>query len=146
MKTSNLVKLINWIINQPLNQNEKTKALVRFLRWQMGTRLNPYPVIYPWVNNSKLILRKGMTGATIDLYAGLHDFEDMSFLLHFLRKEDNFIDIRANVGVYTILASGAIGAKSIAIEPIPSTFADLTNNILINHQESGNGREIPCIQ
>ena len=133
MKTSNLVKLINWIINQPLNQNEKTKALFRFLRWQMGARLNPYPIIYPWVNNSKLIIKKGMTGATTNLYAGLHDFGDMSFLLHFLRKEDNFIDIGANVGVYTVLASGAIGAKSIAIEPIPSTFTNLFNNIQINH-------------
>lgn len=56
----NLVKLINLIVNQPLNQNEKPKALIRFLKWQMGIRLNPYPVIHPWINDTKLIVRKGM--------------------------------------------------------------------------------------
>ena len=73
-----------------------------------------------------------MTGATGNIYAGLHEFEDMSFLLHMLRKDDLFIDIGANIGSYTLLASGAVGAQSIAIEPIPKTFAHLQDNISLN--------------
>jgi FkbM family methyltransferase len=74
-----------------------------------------------------------MTGATGNLYCGLHDFCDMGFLLHFLRADDVFIDVGANVGSYTILASAEIGARTISIEPVPSTFAFLKKNVLLNN-------------
>jgi FkbM family methyltransferase len=60
------------------------------------------------------------------------EYEDMSFLLHLLRANDLFVDIGANVGVYTVLASGEIGANSISIEPIPTTFSHLSENITLN--------------
>lgn len=130
-----LVKVIRWIIQQPLNRGNKQKALKRFLQWQLNVRINPYPIILPWVNGAKLIVQRGMTGATGNLYAGLHDFEDMSFLLHLLRDEDMFMDIGSNIGSYTILASGAIRCRCIAIEPIPSTYEHLKNNIAVNRME-----------
>ena len=57
----------------------------------------------------------------------------MFFLLHFLRKEDLFIDIGANIGSYTILASSHVEANTISIEPVPSTFAHFIDNIKINN-------------
>jgi FkbM family methyltransferase len=74
-----------------------------------------------------------MTGATGNLYCGLHEFNDMGFLLHFLREEDLFVDIGANIGSYTVLASAHVGSKSITIEPVPSTYSNLLNNININN-------------
>lgn len=73
-----------------------------------------------------------MTGATMNIYCGLHEFYDMAFLLNFLRPEDAFVDIGANVGTYSILASGVVGAKSISIEPVPTTFQSLSHNIAVN--------------
>ena len=130
-----LLTVIRWIIRQPLNRGNKQKALKRFLQWQLNVRINPYPIIFPWVIGVMLIVNRGMTGATGNLYAGLHDFEDMSFLLHLLRDEDMFMDIGSNIGSYTILASGAIRCRSIAIEPIPSTYEHLKNNIAVNRME-----------
>lgn len=89
----------------------------------------------PFIEDSKLIVKNGMAGATGNLYAGLHDFEDMAFLLHLLRAEDLFGDIGANIGAYTILASGVVKAKSITVEPIPHTFNHLKHNIQINDLE-----------
>ena len=76
-----------------------------------------------------------MTGATGNLYCGLHEFGDMGFLLHFLRPEDLFIDVGANVGSFSVLAAGVVGAKCLALEAVPSTFADLTRNIRVNRLE-----------
>ena len=73
-----------------------------------------------------------MTGATQNIYTGLHEFEDCGFLLHLLRESDLFVDIGANVGVYTVLAAGAIGAQAVAIEPVPSTFTRLICNLRAN--------------
>lgn len=57
-----------------------------------------------------------MTGATGNIYVGLHEFEDMAFLLHVLRRTDLFVDVGANIGSYTILAGGAAGAKLLLNE------------------------------
>ena len=60
----------------------------------------------------------------------------MSFLLHFLRAEDVFVDVGANVGAYTVLASAVAGARSIAIEPTPVTYGHLRDNVALNGIES----------
>ncbi|MCW3109757.1 MAG: FkbM family methyltransferase, partial [Segetibacter sp.] len=60
-------------------------------------------------------------------------FSEMGFLLHFLTKDDLFADIGANIGSYSILASGVNGAKTIAFEPSLKTFTQLQKNISVNH-------------
>jgi FkbM family methyltransferase len=127
--------VLKFIYNHPFNSENKIGGLLKFFKWQINCFLNPYPVIYPYTENSKLIIWKRLTGATGNLYCGLMEYEDMAFLLHFLRPSDLFIDIGANVGAYTILASSEINAKTIAIEPIPSTFKNLIDNILINQMQ-----------
>jgi FkbM family methyltransferase len=51
-----------------------------------------------------------------------------------LRSGDTFIDIGANVGYFSLLASALVGAegKIIAFEPNPPTFNALTQNIALN--------------
>jgi FkbM family methyltransferase len=73
-----------------------------------------------------------MTGATGNIYCGLQEFEDMAFTLHFLRPGDLFVDIGANIGSYTVLASAAVGAATMAFEPIPATFQSLLDNVQLN--------------
>jgi len=121
------------LINHPLNKSNKFAAIARFLKWQVGSRLVPGEVIYQWINDSKIVSRTGETGVTGNIYCGLHEFPDMAFLLHVLRREDLFVDIGANVGSYTILASAAIGAKGYCFEPVPSTYSRLMTNIRLNN-------------
>ena len=111
-------------------------ALIRFARWQIGSRLLPGDVIHPWVNGAKYIVRTGETGLTGNIYAGLHEFSDMGFVLHVLREADLFVDVGANVGAYTILACSSIGARGISFEPVPSTYERLINNIRLNNIEN----------
>jgi len=79
----NIVSLLKFITSHPLNEKNKTKAVIRFLKWQINLRLNPYPIVYQFTEKSQLIIKAGMTGATGNLYCGLHEFADMSFLIHF---------------------------------------------------------------
>jgi len=74
-----------------------------------------------------------MTGATGNIYCGLAEFEDMAFVLHFLRNGDVMGDIGANVGAYTILAARNAGATVISVEPVPETFAHLQDNVEVNN-------------
>jgi FkbM family methyltransferase len=86
----------------------------------------------PFVGGTRLAVERGMTGATGNWYCGLWEADEMGFLLHFLRPGDLFLDVGANVGSHTVLASGAVGAQTIAVEPVPTTFAKLQLNIRTN--------------
>jgi len=115
-----------------MNRGHAPRAIRDYLAWQYRSRQTSAPITVPFVNESVLIVRHGMHGATQNIYCGLADFEDMAFLLHLLRPEDVFADVGANVGTYTVLASAAIGATTIAFEPNPETFPDLQRNIEAN--------------
>jgi FkbM family methyltransferase len=75
-------------------------------------------------------------GGTDDLYYALPkregDVED--FILNNLKPGDTFIDVGANIGYYTILASKLIGVNGrvLAIEPVPQTANILKINLLLN--------------
>ncbi len=94
------------------------------------------PVVAPFIADSKLVIERSMTGATGNLYCGLHEFVDMAFVLHLLRPEDQFLDVGANIGTYTLLASKVVGTRTIAIEPVPTTFERLMRNIRCNDIEA----------
>jgi FkbM family methyltransferase len=126
---------LSFILRHPLNRSRRFTALRRFLYWQVGSRLLPGAVAVPFVDNSRLLVTPGMTGATGNIYCGLHEFEDMALVLHALRPGDLFVDVGANVGAYTVLAAGGAGAHVLAIEPIPATFGHLIDNIHLNGLE-----------
>jgi len=128
-----LLRTIKFIIDHPLNRGHKVKSMIRFAKWQIGSRLLSFPVVYEWVNGTKMLVKNGETGLTGNVYTGLHEFSDMGYMLHFLRAGDLFADVGANVGSYTILASGVAKARSVSFEPVPSTFSRFVDNIRINH-------------
>lgn len=130
-----LTKILRTLMNHPLNRRDRTGALVRFLRWQVGSRILGAPAAVPFAGKARLLVANGMTGATGNIYSGLHDLEEMSFTVHLLRPGDLFVDVGANVGVYTILATAVAGARAIAAEPVPTTFHRLLDNVRLNRVE-----------
>ncbi|MBX3426175.1 MAG: hypothetical protein KF688_10885 [Pirellulales bacterium] len=133
------VSLLNtwkFIANHPLGRLHRRASISRWARWQLGSRLLKHPVEYPFVNDSRLVVERSMQGATGNIYVGLHEFVEMSFVLHLLRPGDLLLDLGANVGVYTILASAVCGARSLACEPAPTTYQRLVRNIRANAVDS----------
>ena len=130
-----LVSLLKFVLEHPLNADGRLRALLRVLRWQTVSRIAPGAVALPFVDDTFLWCERGMTGATGNYYCGLHEPEEMAFVAHFLRPGDLFLDVGANVGSYTLLASSS-GAKVVAVEPVPSTFNHLQMNVLLNRFQS----------
>jgi FkbM family methyltransferase len=130
-----ILNTATFIAHHPLTRDQKLTAFSRWACWQVQSRLQR-ELIVPWIEGKRLAVSRGMTGATGNIYCGLHEFEDMAFLLHFLRPEDSFADVGANIGSYTILASGVRRARTVAFEPDPAAFAALSRNIALNGLES----------
>lgn len=126
------LRLLSYVWHHPLNAESRWAALGRVVRWQLASRLMQGPIAFPFVEGTSLLAVRGMWGATGNWYCGLHEAEEMAFILHFLREDELFVDIGSNVGSYTVLAAGGVGSHVISIEPIPATFSVLQRNVLLN--------------
>jgi hypothetical protein len=73
---------IEWIAKHPSSKGKRAQNIVRFLAWQMRSSLIRVPHVFETANGVKMWAISGRTGATSNLYVGLHEFEEMSFLLH----------------------------------------------------------------
>jgi FkbM family methyltransferase len=92
----------------------------------------PSPIALPYAEGTFLFATRGMTGATGNWYCGLHEVDEMAFVLHLLQPDEHFLDVGANVGSYSILVGGAARARVTAVEPIPATFMHLQRNVVLN--------------
>jgi FkbM family methyltransferase len=128
-----MLNALRHIWRHPLNADARLSGIARFVRWQVATHLLPGTAIaVPFTDRARLLVSPGMYGATQNVYCGLNDFEDMSFLLHYLREGDLFLDVGANVGAYTVLASAAARARTYAFEPSPAAIHSLRGNVELN--------------
>jgi len=129
IKFKNIITFIN---KHPLGKQKKILSYIRFLNWQIAQSIIPKLVMKNWVNNIQIMVKKGMTGITGSIYVGLHEFEEMCFILHYLNKNDTFIDIGANVGCYTLLAASK-NSSVIAFEPDFDSLSTLNLNVKVNN-------------
>jgi FkbM family methyltransferase len=126
-----ILRLNAFLATHPLTRRRRVSATARVLRWQITSRVRD-EVIINWIGGARFAARRGMTGVTGNIYAGLHEFADMAFVLHFLRAGDLFADVGANIGSYTVLASGVVGCSTVAFEPDPAAAAALERNVKLN--------------
>jgi FkbM family methyltransferase len=124
--------VISSIFRHPLNKNHRLSAIFRFFSWQIKSRIKSSDILIEWICGSTLMVKRGEEALTAQIYNGLNDLEEMTFLLHALSPNDIFLDIGANSGPYTVLASKVVGANVVAFEPVPTTFARLQKQVECN--------------
>lgn len=116
----------------PVTSGKLPESIIRFMKWQFAARLHNGPLVFPFVGPTRLMAARGQTAVTGNLYFGLSEFPEMAFLLHFLRPQDVFVDVGANVGIFSVLASGAAGAHTVAFEPIDATILKMNDMLRLN--------------
>lgn len=125
-------KLLGFLLSHPVSSRRPLYYLLRVVYWQVRLRMSNSPLTFRFIDNALMYVRKGMTGTTGNLYVGLHEYEDMAFVLHFLRPGDLVLDVGANVGSYTVLAGAARKAEVIAVEPSEEARYWLRRNAELN--------------
>src|SRR5436309_14446309 len=96
-------QIARFLCNHPLTRDHRTAAFLRLCRWQIESRFRR-EIIAPWICGSRLAARRGMKGATGNIYAGLHEFVDMAFALQFLQPDDLFMVVGETMASYPVLA------------------------------------------
>jgi FkbM family methyltransferase len=116
------------------------EGICRHLRWQVRRVLRDFPCELP-ISNSRLhVDRATGVGALVNAM-GEYDYNNMSFVKTLLASRSrSFVDVGANVGSYTLVASEASDARIVAVEPHPRTFALLAANV-----ERNNRTNVMCL-
>jgi predicted O-methyltransferase YrrM len=82
----------------------------------------------------RLTVRIGNGRGLFCALAGTDYEAEMRWFLAKMNEGDLFVDVGANIGVYTLHASRRVGVegKIISFEPTPETFSDLQQNVQSN--------------
>jgi FkbM family methyltransferase len=111
-------------------------GIYRHLGWQVRRALRRFPCQLPIAGSRLYVDRPGGVAALVNAM-GEYDFNNMRFLRHVLSAGGGtFIDVGANIGVYTLIASEVANIRVVSIEPHPTTFASLKENVQLNDRSN----------
>lgn len=132
------IEMFSNIWTHPANQKAPSLALIRAIYWQVAKRLTGRPIDIRY-HGLKLRCYPDSHSASRAIYfSGLPDYREMRFILDFLRPGDQFIDVGANVGLYTLLALSAVGPTGFvhAFEPNSAVIHILNESLQLNAAEN----------
>jgi FkbM family methyltransferase len=125
-------EVISAVLNHPLNRGGKVRALRDYVVWNLARFSLQARHVVSLPEGLEIIVGKGDQFATAAYVNFVGDFEEMMFLAHVLRPGETFADVGANAGLYSLWVSRISGARSIALEPVPSTYDTLRKNVRLN--------------
>jgi FkbM family methyltransferase len=122
-----------FILAHPVNRGKPIRATLRFLAWVAWTRAIRRPLTIRFWDNLRLLAHADDRIAKLAVYTKLPDYDDMLFTLRYLRSTDTFVDVGANVGIYSLLASRAVAeGQVLAFEPNPIAAERMRQNLRLN--------------
>jgi FkbM family methyltransferase len=123
--------LVGHVWSHPATQGQRGRAVARLLRRQVGKRVFGRKGVVVEVGGTMLRVPAWSKSAGLVLYTGLSEYHPMQFMLRYLRPGDLFVDVGANVGVYSSFACSH-GAEVVAFEPLPKALEEVHRNARLN--------------
>ena len=125
-------ELVKRIWHAPGNRGKRVSVLLRSVLWL----LNKKTLRKPWtlaVYDDMLLCC--YTDSIIALHVvqrgEFHDWDTAKFITELLREGDTFVDVGANIGLYTLPAA-AKKARVVAVEPSAKNRGRLEENLALN--------------
>jgi FkbM family methyltransferase len=137
-RSQSVVRGVEYVVRQvfanPGNKGERLRRTAEALIFPAWTRLTGgyWTTTYA---GGRIVVRRGQ-GASHTVYARLPDYREMSFWLAALHPGDLFVDVGANIGIYTLLIASH-GCDVIAVEPAGEARRLLEVNLGLNGVEAG---------
>ena len=132
-ETQSLPRQIEYVLRQifanPGNKGERLRRTAEAVMFPAWTRLTGgyWTTTYA---GGQILVRRGL-GSQHAVYARLPDYREMSFWLETLRPGDLFVDVGANIGIYSLLIASH-GCDVISVEPAADARRLLETNLGLN--------------
>ncbi len=121
------------------SRGHRLRAVGRTIRYDLQTRMLKRPTLATIGSRSRIIVYPGETNGPHAAYRSLPNWPEMGVWQQHLRPGDLFVDVGANIGIYTLFALD-LGAEVIACEPDRRNAARIRENLALN------GYAAPVIQ
>ena len=122
-------------VGSPASRGKRLQALGKTLYFDTRTRLLQQPTVVPLGTRSKIICYPGETNSPHAAYRNPPNPREMAVWSRYLEPGDLFVDIGANIGIYTIFALD-LGAEVIACEPDPRNYQRILEHLKLNGYEA----------
>jgi len=132
------MSLLTSIWNHPANRNRRLMALIHALKWQCSKRLSGRSSDITFHGLTLRCYPNSHSASRAIYFHGYPDFHEMRFIKDYLRPGDIFIDVGANVGLYTLLAMSIVQPHGHvhSFEPGALTFQRLQQVLDLNQLTS----------
>ena len=114
----------------PSNRGHRIERWVTVVRYESNALLGR-PTWVSFANGAYVRVTKGGNSSSRAAFARLPDWPEMAVWQHWLRPGDLFLDVGANVGLYSLVAHEA-GATVVAAEPADDMADALEANLRKN--------------
>ena len=113
-------------------------GVVRHLHWQYLKAFDRFPFEQE-ISHSRIVAAHKQCGVSALIYSQrLYNYNNMRLLQMLLKGGGDFLDIGANIGSFTLIASEQERARVYAFEPHPETFRLLQCNVELNRRNNIN--------
>ena len=112
------------------SRGHRIEAGMRTIGYDVRTKLLGRPTVAPIGDHSRIIVYPGETNGS-HACRNPPNWPEMGVWRQHLRPGDLFIDVGANIGIYTLFALD-LGAEVIACEPDPHNAQRLQENLALN--------------
>jgi FkbM family methyltransferase len=126
---------LNLLRTHPLARRQQLRTLARFARAEILNRALGRSFLFRHDFGITLIVDRHLHSSRGHYFFGIHEFDEELFLIHFLQANELFIDVGANLGVFSILIARATGAQVMAFEPSPNSASVMKAQIALNQLE-----------
>lgn len=102
--------------------------------WQFYVRKKRLPALVSCLGFKIIVNPMDRGEEQLLLSCQLYNYHELAFLEEFLREGDVFLDLGAHVGVFTLVASRAVGktGKVLSVEPHPESYQRLRRHLELN--------------
>ena len=121
---------IRIVLTNPSNRNHRAALMVGVARYEINS-VRGVRTVVPFSDRSLVEATKGGDSSSRAVFARLPDWPEMAIWRAWLKPGDTFVDVGANVGLYSLLAAET-GCAVLAIEPANDMVERLRRNLTLN--------------
>ena len=126
------MRLLKKTISSPTLRANIHRVFGRYLYWKWSARIGKKRILADHIPPLQLVVKEEFPASIRDYVFGLHAESEMGFMMHFLRKDDFFVDIGANIGTYSLLAAAVSEAFVLSFEPDDARREFFKDQVTVN--------------
>lgn len=126
-----VARQLGTVWHHPANRGHRPRAVARAVGYQLRARVLGRSTVARLGERGRIVVRLHDTGSSQVVYGSPPNFDEMTMWQRLLGPGDLFLDVGANIGVYSLWAAD-LGAEVWSFEPLEEARTQLLENAALS--------------